>query len=30
MNVLIIGYKGFIGKNLFYKLKEKKIYNSKI
>ena len=27
MNVLIIGYKGFIGKNLFYKLKEKKIYS---
>jgi UDP-2-acetamido-2,6-beta-L-arabino-hexul-4-ose reductase len=27
MNVLIIGYKGFVGKNLFYKLKEKKIYS---
>jgi UDP-2-acetamido-2,6-beta-L-arabino-hexul-4-ose reductase len=27
MNVLIVGYKGFIGQNLFYKLKENKKFN---
>jgi len=27
MNVLIVGYKGFIGKNLFYHLKENKKFN---
>ena len=27
MNVLIVGYKGFIGQNLFYQLKENKKFN---